>query len=111
LDEPISNMDPQSEKEFIHALKNYLEQDPRRTLVVVTHQTSMLQLVEHMIVLNEGRVFMSGEKSAVLAKLAATAHPPTNSSPHAEPTVATPAPARSTLRVRQPAPPKITTRS
>jgi len=69
LDEPISNMDPQSEKEFIHALKNYLDQDPKRTLVVVTHQTSMLQLVGTMIVLNEGRVFVSGEKGAVLAQL------------------------------------------
>ncbi|TCO84538.1 ATP-binding cassette subfamily C protein LapB [Chthoniobacter flavus] len=112
LDEPISNMDPQSEKEFIHALKNYLEQDPRRTLIVVTHQSSMLQLAEHMIVLNEGRVFMSGEKSEVLAKLAGTAHPHPNpnSSVHTEPTVAAPPPARSTLRVHQAAPPKITTR-
>jgi len=76
LDEPVSNMDPQSEKEFIQALKNYLDQDPRRTLVVVTHTSTVLQLVTTMIVLNEGRIYTAGEKNAVMAKLAGTAKSP-----------------------------------
>ena len=76
LDEPVSNMDPQSEKEFIQALKNYLDQDPRRTLVVVTHTSTVLQLVNTMIVLNEGRIYTAGEKGAVMAKLAGTVKSP-----------------------------------
>ncbi len=76
LDEPISNMDPQSEKEFVQALKRYLDQDPRHTLIVATHQTSMLALVGQMVVLHEGKVFAAGEKAAVLAKLSGNAQQP-----------------------------------
>lgn len=69
LDEPTANMDPQSEKEFIQALKRYLEQDVRHTLVLATHKTGLLALVDHLIVLDEGRIFAAGPKAAVLAKL------------------------------------------
>jgi ATP-binding cassette subfamily C protein LapB len=78
LDEPIANMDPQSEKDFVQALKTYLDQDARHTLIVATHQTSMLKLVNEMIVLNEGKIFAAGEKSAVLAKLSARNQQPRN---------------------------------
>ena len=69
LDEPTANMDPQSEKEFIQSLKRYLDQDARHTLVLSAHKTSLLALVDHMIVLDEGRLFAAGPKADVLAKL------------------------------------------
>ncbi len=76
LDEPTANMDPQTEKEFVQALRRYFDQDARRTLIVATHKTSLLALVDHLIVLDEGRVFASGPKAAVLAKLAGQPAPP-----------------------------------
>ncbi len=81
LDEPTANMDPQSENEFVQALNRYLDQDAKHTLVLSTHKTGLLTLADHLIVLDQGRLFAAGPKAEVLAKLSGQtgANPPTAS--------------------------------
>ncbi|KIC37119.1 ATPase [Ruegeria sp. ANG-R] len=60
LDEPTSAMDVKSEAEIIGRLK---EATPDTTMVVVTHRTSLLELVDRVIVIEDGKVAMDGDKS------------------------------------------------
>jgi len=53
LDEPTSSMDARSEQIFV---KRFKEQLPEATLVVITHRTSLLSLVERVIIMENGRV-------------------------------------------------------
>lgn len=66
LDEPTNAMDNTSEL----ALRRNLEASlAGRTLLLVTHRTSMLALVDRLIVLDKGRVVADGPKRAVLEAL------------------------------------------
>ncbi len=67
LDEPTSAMDTGSEEHFKARLAGVLE---GRTLIVVTHRESMLTLVNHLIVMDSGRVVAAGPKTEVLQALA-----------------------------------------
>ncbi len=67
LDEPTSAMDDNSERVFKMNFKNYLTEE--HTLILVTHKSSMLELVDRIIVLDEGRVVADGPKEAVLSAL------------------------------------------
>ena len=69
LDEPTSAMDVQNEADVIRRLRDEARD---RTLVVVTHRTSLLDLVDRVIVLEEGRVAADGDKS-LLTRAAASA--------------------------------------
>lgn len=60
LDEPTSAMDVQNEAGVISRLKEELAD---RTMVIVTHRTSLLSLVDRVIVIEEGRVATDGPKS------------------------------------------------
>jgi len=66
LDEPTSAMDVQNERDVIARLKD-ASQD--RTIIVVTHRTSLLDLVDRVIVIENGRVGADGDKS-ILARSA-----------------------------------------
>lgn len=67
LDEPTNSMDNAAEL----ALRRNLEQNlGGRTLVLVAHRTSLLSLVNRLIVLDKGRVVADGPKQAVLDALA-----------------------------------------
>ena len=59
LDEPTSAMDVQSEKSLISVLR---ELEPDRTLVLVTHRTALLEAVDRVIVLDDGKVATDGPK-------------------------------------------------
>lgn len=68
LDEPTSNMDNQSEL----ALRRYLKQvSDNRTLVVVTHRTALLDLVDRLVVLDQGKIVADGPKDQVVEALRA----------------------------------------
>ncbi len=67
LDEPTSDMDPRSERQLVERLKPWLG---RRTLVIVTHRPAMFDLVDRLIVLDEGRKLLDGPKASVIAALA-----------------------------------------
>lgn len=64
LDEPTSAMDVQNEREVITRLGAAARD---RTMVVVTHRTSLLDLVDRVIVLENGRVAADGDTS-ILAR-------------------------------------------
>lgn len=66
LDEPTNQMDSNSEQRFIKNIKPYLKD---KTLVLVTHKTSLLELVDRIIVVDEGSIVMDGPKAEVFAKL------------------------------------------
>ncbi|XHO60030.1 Toxin RTX-I translocation ATP-binding protein [Burkholderia ambifaria] len=66
LDEPTSAMDTQTESLFIEHLK---QASAGQTLVVVTHRTSLLALVDRVVIVDQGKVVMDGEKARVLAAL------------------------------------------
>jgi ATP-binding cassette subfamily C protein LapB len=66
LDEPTAAMDTGTEEHFKSRITRVLE---GRTLIVVTHRESMLTLVDHLIVMDSGRVVAAGVKSEVLQAL------------------------------------------
>lgn len=66
LDEPSSNMDNQSEA----ALRRRLKEATRdKTLVLVTHRTALLELVDRLIVMDNGRIMADGPKQQVIDAL------------------------------------------
>ncbi|MEZ5932311.1 MAG: type I secretion system permease/ATPase [Alphaproteobacteria bacterium] len=68
LDEPTSAMDNSSENRLKRQLEAIL---PGKTLLLVTHRTSLLSLVDRLIVLDGGKVVADGPKDEVLRALAA----------------------------------------
>lgn len=67
LDEPTSDMDSRTERQVVEHLKHWLG---RRTLVVVTHRPAMIDLLDRLIVLEDGRKLLDGPKASVIAALA-----------------------------------------
>ncbi|WP_042072995.1 ATP-binding cassette domain-containing protein, partial [Acinetobacter gerneri] len=63
LDEPTASIDDVSEKQLIDHLKVWLA---NRTLVVATHRRAVLELVDRIIVVNEGRIVMDGPRDQIL---------------------------------------------
>ncbi|NTV96043.1 MAG: type I secretion system permease/ATPase [Thiobacillus sp.] len=66
LDEPTGSMDFSSEDEIKRKLRDYCA---GKTMVVVTHRTSLLDLVERIIVVDHGRIVADGPKSTVIEAL------------------------------------------
>jgi ATP-binding cassette, subfamily C, bacterial LapB len=66
LDEPTSAMDSSTESKFMKNIKEYLK---GKTMILVTHKTTLLSLVERIIVLEEGQVVLDGKKEYVIEKL------------------------------------------
>ena len=59
-------MDSQMESHVSQALGTYSQ---GKTLLLVTHRTSLLHMVERLIILDAGRVIADGPKQAVLQAL------------------------------------------
>ena len=68
LDEPTSSMDTASEKEFRNQLLANLGD---KTLILMTHRTSMLALIDRLIVLDHGKIVADGERDTVIKALSA----------------------------------------
>jgi len=66
LDEPSSNMDHQSESQLKTRLRA-ASQD--KTLILVTHRTSLLELVDRLMVIDHGRLVADGPKAQVVEAL------------------------------------------
>ncbi|RQW22186.1 type I secretion system permease/ATPase [Rhodobacteraceae bacterium CH30] len=66
LDEPTSNMDHTSESQIRETLKSIL---PGKTLILVTHNNSLLDLVDRLIVIDQGRIVADGPKAQVVEAL------------------------------------------
>ncbi|MCK6374373.1 MAG: ATP-binding cassette domain-containing protein, partial [Zoogloea sp.] len=65
LDEPSSMMDPATEARLIENLRNI----KGTTMLLVTHRTAMLPLVDRLVVLDQGKVVLDGPRNEVLRKL------------------------------------------
>ncbi|CAM3714090.1 type I secretion system permease/ATPase [Pseudomonas wadenswilerensis] len=66
LDEPTSHMDNSSEDQLRQRLHGWVQ---GKTLLLVTHRTSMLSLVDRLLVLDNGRIVADGPKEAVIDAL------------------------------------------
>ena len=66
LDEPTSNMDNSTEMVFKKRLEEIL---PGKTLLLVTHRSSLLSLVERLIIVDDGKIVADGPKEEVLSAL------------------------------------------
>nr|WP_205743690.1 type I secretion system permease/ATPase [Halomonas alimentaria] len=66
LDEPTSSMDHTSEEAFKTHLKSYAQS---KTMIVVTHRTSLLSLVDRIIVIDAGRIMADGPRDKVVEAL------------------------------------------
>ena len=81
MDEPTSSMDAQSEASFIQHLRTAVN---GQTLVVVTHRPALLDVVDRIIVVDQGRLLADGPKAKVLALLAGQ-RPAATVQQHAQP--------------------------
>lgn len=68
LDEPTSSMDTQTENIFVQNLARVLQYWPM-SLIVSTHRSSLLALVDTLVVLDQGKVSAKGPKDVILAQL------------------------------------------
>ena len=66
LDEPTSSMDSSSEEEIKRRLTEYAQ---GKTVVLISHRTSLLDLVDRIIVMDGGRIMADGPKEQVIAAL------------------------------------------
>ncbi len=67
LDEPTSDMDPTSERIFVQNLQRAL--DPTQTLIATAHRNEILKIVDRIVVVDRGAVFLDGPRDAVMARL------------------------------------------
>jgi ATP-binding cassette subfamily C protein LapB len=66
FDEPTSSMDFTSEAQLKERLGRYAE---HKTMVIVTHRTSLLDLADRIIVIDGGRIVADGPKNQVVEAL------------------------------------------
>ncbi|WP_049629108.1 type I secretion system permease/ATPase [Cellvibrio sp. pealriver] len=66
LDEPTGSMDHTSEEEF---KRNLMRFAAHKTLLVITHRTSLLELVNRIIVIDAGKIVADGPKDQVVEAL------------------------------------------
>lgn len=66
LDEPTGSMDNSSEEEIKARLQTYAL---GKTMLVITHRTSLLELVDRLIVIDGGRIVADGPKAQVVEAL------------------------------------------
>jgi ATP-binding cassette subfamily C protein LapB len=66
LDEPTASMDHSSEEDLKKRLRDFAA---HKTMLLVSHRTSLLDLVDRVIVMDGGRVVADGPKEQVVAAL------------------------------------------
>lgn len=66
-DEPTNAMDLQAEMAFTHHIEKQIE---GKTLVLITHRQHLLKLVDRIILMDQGRVVVDGDRDEVLEKIA-----------------------------------------
>lgn len=66
LDEPTSSMDFTSEGKFKDALRRFSQ---HKTMVIVTHRTSLIDLADRIIVIDDGKIVQDGPRQQVIEAL------------------------------------------
>ncbi|MGF6432249.1 ATP-binding cassette subfamily C protein LapB [Bradyrhizobium elkanii] len=67
LDEPTAHFDIRSEQEFLERLKGL--NDDRMTIIISTHRLSLLNMVDRLLLFDNGRLVADGPRDKVLALL------------------------------------------
>ena len=91
LDEPTSALDTRSETALIERMRQAAE---GKTMLVVTHKSSMLRLVNKIMIVEGGRIFAYGPREEVLRHLASAEPVPDAPPPQPDPPTETGADAR-----------------
>ena len=65
LDEPTEGLDADNEAEIANSLARWLDQDARRSALIVTHRPRLLALVNEVAVMDQGRVIERGAPDAL----------------------------------------------
>ena len=66
LDEPTSSMDYTSEQQFKQRLKTFAG---HKTVIIVTHRNSLLELATRIVVVDDGQVVANGPRDQVMQAL------------------------------------------
>ena len=66
LDEPTGSMDHSTEEDTKEKLSNIAK---GKTMIVVTHRTSLLELVDRIIIMDSGKIVADGPKDQVISAL------------------------------------------
>ncbi len=66
FDEPTNGMDHALELHIIKNLQNYLRD---KTFIMITHRTTLLPLVDRLILLNKGQIAADGDRDSIIKKL------------------------------------------
>lgn len=66
FDEPTSAMDNATERDLMIRLTDYLKE---KTLLLVTHKITLFNMVQRLILLDNGKVVLDGPKDQVIARL------------------------------------------
>jgi ATP-binding cassette subfamily C protein CydC len=61
LDEPTEGLDGDTEAGFLDALDAWLDEDPRRSALIVTHRARLLERARQIAVLDQGRIIAAGD--------------------------------------------------
>ena len=69
LDEPTASMDEMSERHFIDGLKSWAK---GRTIVIATHRMRVLELVDRVIVIDNGKILLDQPRDAALRTMHAS---------------------------------------
>lgn len=77
LDEPTSGMDVNSQRDFIEQLLAWLEARGEVTLILATHRIELLQAVDRVIVLGDGKVHRDGPRDQILNEILSGKNPKT----------------------------------
>ncbi len=65
LDDPVSNLDAETEKALVEDLKGILQD---KTAIIVTQRPSLVNIADRIIVLEDGRIVEEGAHEKLLAK-------------------------------------------
>ena len=66
MDEPTSSMDYSSEDDIKKRLGEFAKD---KTVILISHRTSLLDMVDRLIVMDAGRIVADGPKEQVMAAL------------------------------------------
>ena len=67
LDEPTTGLDQASEVQALQVIAKWAK---NKTMVIVTHRTQVLQIVDRVIVIDNGQVVMDGPRDTIINRLA-----------------------------------------
>jgi ATP-binding cassette subfamily C protein CydC len=65
LDEPTEGLDAGTETDFLNALDDWLDEDARRSALIVTHRARLLERAYQVAVLDQGEIAAEGPVQSV----------------------------------------------